>query len=213
MAYRGAITLLFPPGSENGIRCRAGSFLRTETEFELPPALGLGVLHPQLEGSDLGHQRVQCDGDDLTDRPFHGWQGERQAGELVQGARRVLDDGANSIAGAYLGAEEAELRCLARDQAELPVRQLQLRPLLGALRHDADAFDGRDIARHSRHRAFQAEIVRAGGSGANPDALARSLHGAVVGGAAGDCGVEPCALQLLESGTWLEPGLKQLDDA
>src|SRR5262245_59459221 len=153
MAYRGAITRPSLPAAENEIGRRAGSFLRAEIELELPPALGLGVLHPQLEGADLGHQRVQRDGHDLTDRPFDGWQGKSQPGKLVERASRVVDDGSDAVTSAYLGAEKAELRCLARDQAELPLRQFQLGPFLGALRHDADAFDGRDIARHSRHRA------------------------------------------------------------
>src|SRR5215510_14941079 len=122
MAYRGAITRPSLPAAENKIGRGAGSFLRTEIELELPPTLGLGVLHPQLEGADLGHQRVQRDRDDLTGRLIHGWQSEGQAGELVQGASRVVDDAPDAVASAYLGAEEAELRCLARDQAELPVR-------------------------------------------------------------------------------------------
>ena len=83
---------------------------------------------------------------------------------------------------------------LADDEAELVVGQLDRRALLHAQRRDAQRLDRRREARDRRHRALDADVVRARGAAADADALAAADQ-AVVRGAERDREVEVGAVE------------------
>ena len=78
---------------------------------------------------------------------------------------------------------------LADHQAELVIGQLDGRAFLEALRRDAQRLHRRREARDRRHRALDADVVRARGAAADADALAAADR-AVVRGAERDREIE-----------------------
>src|SRR5438128_1368901 len=114
---------------------------------------------------------MQSNRDHLGRTAFHGRHAQCELGQFVERLCGVIHDGAHSVAGADLGAEEAELYRLARDQTELAGRQFELGTFLGTLRHDADAPNGGDIPWYGWSRTLQPQIKRARGTRADLDAF------------------------------------------
>src|SRR5690349_3028855 len=129
-------------------------------ELELPAPLAVTRDAPHLERADLGQMDPQAHGDEgavVVGPREHG--GERR--QLLDLVAPELEHGAERVVLAAAGPEHAELRRLADHEAELLTRQLELGPLLRALRHEADRLERRRHAGHRRHRRLDPDVVRA----------------------------------------------------
>src|SRR6267378_3676713 len=100
---------------------RRYALLHPHLKLDLPAAVRSAVLHPELEVSEFGDNRIDNDRDRLTlGESFNRRQRHLDLTGLFEFAFGVRNDLTRCVPAADLRCEKAELRGLAGHQSELP---------------------------------------------------------------------------------------------
>src|SRR5271166_5572081 len=131
-----------------------------DLELDLPSAVGVHVLHPELKNAELRDDRVGPDRNHLPRRDVAKRRDLdfKEAG-VLKVSFGVGKDLSRLVAASHGGGEEPELRGATSDKAELASLDQQFCAFLHALRDDAQGFHWRLVARNGRHGGLQADVI------------------------------------------------------